>query len=161
MVLRRPVVVLVLLGLLPAVLWPGRAGLAVALWLAGVALLVLLDMALTPSPRTLRLERSADPQVRLHEPASSTLTLDNPGTRHLRGHLRDAWVPSAGAVDDRHLLDLPPGERRKLSTVLVPVRRGDRPAAGVTVRVHGPLGLAGRQRTYTVPGHVRSLPPFR
>src|SRR5690606_34911985 len=123
----------------PAVLWPGSAGLAVALWLCGVALLVVLDVVLTPSPRQLRLERSADPQVRLHEPTSSTLTVHNPGTRHLRGQLRDAWVPSAGAVAARHPLALPPGERRRVSTVLVPVRRGDRPAAGVTVRVHGPL----------------------
>ncbi|GGK64790.1 DUF58 domain-containing protein [Ornithinimicrobium pekingense] len=161
MVLRRPVVALVLLGLVPALLWPGRAGLAVALWLAGVALLVLLDVLLTPAPSLLRLERSDDPSVRLHEPTTSVLTLSNPGARRLRGQVRDAWVPSAGAVDDRHRLDLPPGERRRVSTALVPVRRGDRPASGVTVRLHGPLGLAGRQRTTHVPGHVRSLPPFR
>lgn len=161
MVLRRPVVVLVLLGLVPAALWPASAGLVVTLWLTGVALLVGLDLLLTPSPRQVRLERSADPRVRLLEPTSTTLTLVNDGTRHLRGQVRDAWVPSAGAVDDRHLLDVPPGERRRLTTTLVPVRRGDRPAAGVTVRLHGPLGLAGRQSTSPVPGRVRSVPPFR
>lgn len=161
MVVRRPVVALVLLGLGPALLWPDGAGLRVTLWLLGVALLVALDVLLTPSPRQVRLQRSPDPQVRLHQPATSTLTLTNGGGRHLRGLVRDAWVPSAGAVDDRHLLDLPPGERRRVTTVLVPTRRGDRPARAVTLRVHGPLGLAGRQLTTPVPGRVRSLPPFR
>jgi uncharacterized protein (DUF58 family) len=161
MVLRRPVVALALLGLGPALLWPGSAGLAVTLWLAGVAVLVLADLAMTPSPRQVHLERSPDPQVRLREATTSTLTVVNPTSRHVRGRLRDAWVPSAGAHDDRHELDLPPGERRRVTTVLVPTRRGDRPASGVTVRVHGPLGLAGRQVTTPVPGRVRSLPPFR
>lgn len=161
MVLRGPVVALVLLGVVPVVLWPANAGVVAALWLLGVALLVLLDVLLTPSPRAVEISRSPDPTVRLHESTSTTLTLTNPGHRHLRGRVRDAWVPSAGAVGGRHTLDLPAGERRTVTTRLVPVRRGDRPAAGVTVRLHGPLGLAGRQATTHVPGVVRSLPPFR
>ncbi len=161
MVLRPPVVALLALGVVPAVLWPASAGTAAALWVAGVALLVALDLLLSPSPRRVGVSRSPSPRVRQHEAATSTLTLVNEGRRHVRGVVRDAWVPSAGAVQDRHRLDLPPGERRRVSTTLVPVRRGDRPAAGVTVRVHGPLGLAARQRTTPVPGHVRTLPPFR
>ena len=77
----------------------------------------------------------------------------------VRGLVRDAWVPSAGAEGTRHTLDLPAGERRRVATTLCPTRRGDRPATGVTVRTHGPLGLAGRQGTVRVPGAVRSLPP--
>ncbi|MFK5646474.1 DUF58 domain-containing protein [Ornithinimicrobium sp. LYQ121] len=161
MVLRGPVVALVLLGLVPAALWPGRAGQVAALWLLGIALLVLVDVLLTPSPRTVGVTRATVPQVRLHETTTTTLTLHNPGVRHLRGMLRDAWVPSAGAARDRHTLDLPAGERRTVTTTLTPTRRGDRPAAGTTVRTHGPLGLAGRQVTTLVPGAVRSLPPFR
>lgn len=161
MVLRRPVVALVLLGVVPALLWPAAAGSAVALWLLGVVLLVAVDVLLTPSPRSVRIARSPDPRTRLHEPVTTTLTVTSGARRPVRGELRDAWVPSAGAAEERHTLDLPPGERRRLSTVLVPSRRGDRPAAGVTVRLHGPLGLAGRQRTIEVPGVVRSLPPFR
>ncbi len=161
MVLRGPVVALVLLGVAPAALWPAHAGTVAALWLAGVVLLVLLDVVLTPTPGAVDLTRSPDPQVRLHEPAPTTLTLTNPGARRLRGLVRDAWVPSAGVVGGRHTLDLPAGERRTVTTTLVPTRRGERPASGVTVRLHGPLGLAGRQRTRQVPGVVRSLPPFR
>jgi uncharacterized protein (DUF58 family) len=160
-VLRGPVVALVLLGLVPAALWPARAGLVAALWLLGVTLLVAADVLLTPSPKGLVLTRAAVATVRLHEPTTSTLSVHNPGTRHLRGSLRDAWVPSAGAAGGRHTLDLPGGERRTVTTTLTPTRRGDRPAAGTTVRSHGPLGLAGRQATLAVPGTVRSLPPFR
>ena len=111
MVLRPPVVALVLRGVVPAVLWPGSAGLAAGLWLAGVVLLALVDLALTPSPRQVLLERSADPHVRLHEPTTTTLTLVNGGRRRLRGRVRDAWGPSAGAGDDRHTPGPPPGER--------------------------------------------------
>jgi uncharacterized protein (DUF58 family) len=42
----------------------------------------------------------------------------------------------------------------------VPTRRGDRPAARVTIRALGPLGLAGRQGSHVVPWSVRVLPPF-
>ena len=161
MVVRGPVVALVLLGLVPSALLAGSAGVVAAWWLAGVALLVLLDVVLAPAPQGLEITRAPVPQVRLHEPTSTTLTLTNPGTRRVRGLLRDAWVPSAGAAGERHTLDLPGGERRRVTSTLTPNRRGDRPATGVTVRTHGPLGLAGRQRTVVVPGSVRSLPPFR
>lgn len=161
MVVRGPVVALVLLGLVPVVLWPGSAGAVAAWWLLGVAVLVGADALLAPLPRSLRLERAPVPQVRLAEPTSTTLTVTNPGSRRVRGLLRDAWVPSAGAERTRHTLDLPGGERRSMSTGLRPTRRGDRPAVGVTVRTHGPLGLGGRQATTAVPGAVRSLPPFR
>jgi uncharacterized protein (DUF58 family) len=74
--------------------------------------------------------------------------------------LRDAWPPSAGAVQTRHQVDVPAGERRRVVTVLRPTRRGDRRAHRVTVRSLGPLGLAGRQGSHLVPWTVRVLPPF-
>lgn len=161
MIVRGPVVALVLLGLAPTALLPGRAGSVAALWLLGVALLVLVDVLTAPSPRTIELSRDPVPQVRLQEQTQTVLGLTNTGQRRVRGVLRDAWVPSAGAEGARHTLDLPAGERRRVTTALRPTRRGDRPATGVTVRTHGPLGLAGRQATVRVPGAVRSLPPFR
>ena len=65
MVVRGPVVALVLLGLVPAALWPGRAGVVAAGWLLGVALLVVVDLLLTPSPRSLLADRGEVPAVRL------------------------------------------------------------------------------------------------
>jgi uncharacterized protein (DUF58 family) len=60
----------------------------------------------------------------------------------------------------RHRLDVPAGERVRLSTTLFPTRRGDRFADRVTVRAVGPLRLAARQGSHPVPWRVRVLPPF-
>ncbi|HZO64136.1 MAG TPA: DUF58 domain-containing protein [Kribbellaceae bacterium] len=130
----------------------------------GVVLLVLLavcliDVALAGSPRKLVLTRDGDTSVRLGGTASVELMVANPG-RRVRGVLRDAWPPSAGVHDPRRALDLPAGERRRLTILLTPTRRGDRHAARVTVRSIGPLGFAGRQGAHKVPWTVRALPPF-
>ncbi|MEZ5117145.1 MAG: DUF58 domain-containing protein [Candidatus Nanopelagicales bacterium] len=119
-----------------------------------------VDAALAGSPRRLSLRRSGDTTVRLGEAARVTLTATNDCRRRVRGVLRDAWVPSAGAAVTRHRLDLAPGATARITTELVPTRRGDRPADRVTVRCLGPLGLAGRQASYAVPWSVRTLPPF-
>jgi uncharacterized protein (DUF58 family) len=127
---------------------------------AALAALVALDVALAGSVRRLRLARDGDTGVRLGEPATVRLTVENPAGRRVRGELRDAWPPSAGAVTQRHRIDVPAGERRRVATTLRPTRRGDRPADRVTVRAVGPLGLAGRQGSHVVPWRLRALPPF-
>jgi len=131
-------------------------------FLVDVALLaaVVLDVLLAGSVRSLTFSRIGDTNVRLGEPASVTLTLTNPSARVVRGRLRDAWPPSAGAVSSRHPIEVGPHERRRVTTALRPTRRGDRRAERVTVRSTGPLGLAGRQGSHAVPWTVRVLPPF-
>jgi uncharacterized protein (DUF58 family) len=127
----------------------------------GVLLLgVLVDLALAGSVRPLVLTRSGDEAVRLGEVARVDLLVDNPSRKHVRARVRDAWPPSAGARVQRQDLDLPAGERRRLTTVLVPTRRGDRKATRVTIRSTGPLGLAARQGSHLAPWQVRVLPPF-
>ncbi|WP_370290499.1 DUF58 domain-containing protein [Nocardioides sp.] len=161
MLITGRVPLLLLLGVGAVVLRPEPG--TVWLWLLGVLVLVALDAALCPSPRTVRLARRPGGSVRLGDASSSELTLDNVGRRTLPLLVRDAWQPSAGAGaggTDRHRLRLRAGERTTLTTRLLPTRRGDLRAAGVTVRVRGPLGLACRQRTFDVPGSVRALPPF-
>jgi uncharacterized protein (DUF58 family) len=131
------------------------------LWVCVVLLLLIgLDVLLAGSVRRLTFTRDGDTAARLGTAASVGLWVTNPGRRRVRGVLRDAWPPSAGAADPRHRLDLPAGERRRVETVLAPTRRGDRPAYRVTVRALGPLGLAGRQGSHQVPWRVRVLPPF-
>jgi len=125
-----------------------------------LATLVVVDLVLAGSVRALVLGRAGDLSVRLDERATVTLLVTNPSGRRVRGLLRDAWPPSAGAVTTRHRVDVPPGERRRIDTVLHPTRRGDRPAYRVTVRSIGPLGLAARQGSHAVPWRVRVLPPF-
>lgn len=125
-----------------------------------LALGVLADLVLAGSPRSLRLDRHGDAAVRLGEAATVRLSVHNTGNRPVRGILRDAWVPSAGASPERQPIDVPAGERRQLTTDLRPTRRGDRPAVRVTIRSLGPLGLAARQTWLTVPWSIRVLPSF-
>ncbi|MFC5728729.1 MULTISPECIES: DUF58 domain-containing protein [Nocardioides] len=158
MAISGRVPLLLVLGLVAVLLRP--SGSTVALWLLGVLLLVGIDLLLTPSPGLLGITRRQPGTVRLGDPATSVLVVANDSHRSLRLQVRDAWQPSAGATDNRHRPHLPPGERLRLTTSLLPRRRGDLRAAGVTVRSWGPLGLAARQRTYDVPGSVRALPPF-
>lgn len=149
---------LLLLGLVPVVLRPTLG--TVWLWALGVLVLCFADWLAAPRPAALSVDRRPVGTVRLGDPAESVLVVGNQVRRTLRGRVRDAWQPSAGASANRHQLRLPPGDRKVLRTPLVPRRRGDLRATGVTVRVHGPLGLVSRQQTRTVPGRVRSLPPF-
>jgi len=157
-ILTGRLVVLVLCGAVPVLLRPEAT--TVWLWALVCVVVAALDTLLAGSTRTLHLERLASPQVRLGEPSSTTLLASNTGARPFRGWLRDAWQPSAGATDNRHRLGIPAGERRALRTPLLPTRRGDRQADRVTVRRLGPLGIAGRQRSFAVGGLVRALPPF-
>ncbi len=151
-------VALALLGLVPVALWP--AGSTVRWWVLVVVLLVALDVTLARSPGVLRLSRSAPTQVRLGEETTSTLWVTNTSERGVRGLLRDAWPPSAGARDAVHRLEVPPHERVQVTTHLAPTRRGDRRADRVTLRLHGPLGLASRQKSVEVPGSFRALHAF-
>ena len=124
-----------------ALVMPSWAGIGVVV--AVVLLVCLVDLLLAGSPRRLQFTREGDNAVRLGEQAVVQLLVTNPG-RRVRGLLRDAWEPSAGVLDPPHRMDLPSGERRRLTTQLVPTRRGDRHAVLVTVRSVGPLRFAGR-----------------
>ena len=158
MALSGRVPLLLLLGLLPVVLRP--TGGTVWMWLLAVVVLTLVDWALASRPEGLSLTRRPLGTVRLGQPTETALVAANDSRRSMRARVRDAWQPTAGASDNRHRIRLAPGERTVLRTPLLPRRRGDLRAVGVTVRVPGPLGLASRQVTRQVPGTVRSLPPF-
>ncbi|MEV8347213.1 DUF58 domain-containing protein [Streptomyces niveus] len=132
---------------------------------APLSLAILCDYCLAAPVRTLLFTRSGDTSVRLGESAEVQLTVTNPARRTLRAHIRDAWPPSSWPTGteqaaSRHELTVPPGERRRLATLLRPTRRGDRHTERVTVRSFGPLGLAARQGNHDVPWTVRVLPPF-
>jgi uncharacterized protein (DUF58 family) len=121
---------------------------------------IVADCVLAGGVRQLRAARSGDTRILLGQPGAVTLTIGNPGRRVLRGIVRDAWPPSAGATPDRAAVFIPGGGQVTITTTLVPQRRGDRPGGRVTVRSLGPLRLAGRQASLLVPWSVRVLPPF-
>ena len=158
MALSGRFVALVALGVLPIIL-TGQP-ITLALWLLLVAVLVALDLIVAGSPRAARLSRDLPGRVRLGETVASTLYVTNAGRRRVRGVVRDGWSPSAGALPRRAAMDVPPGERRTITTMLTPFRRGERRAAHVTIRSFGPLGLAARQATISIPGAITVLPPF-
>ncbi|MDL5158105.1 DUF58 domain-containing protein [Actinomycetospora termitidis] len=122
---------------------------------------VLVDLVRAGSPSGVGLERAEDlVQVRLGDEVATAVVVTNPSRRRVVGVLRDAWPPSCSAAPERHPLDVPPGERRRVVSVLRPSRRGEHAAAVVTLRAWGPLGLAARQASRAVPGRVRVLPEF-
>ncbi|HWC34940.1 MAG TPA: DUF58 domain-containing protein [Mycobacteriales bacterium] len=155
----------------------GRAAAAAALGIAFVfvapqhgltvvAVAVLLavavgyDLALAASPFAVRLERSGAASGRLGEPGDVVLVLTNAGASRLRGLVRDAWPPSTQSTPHAWRVDLAAGASVRLTTTLRPTRKGERSAAGVTIRAVGPLGLAARQRTRAAPWTYRVLPAF-
>lgn len=127
---------------------------------AALLALVLGDVLMAASPAKIALQRKEPRNVTLHADTESVLTLENRNRRTFRGMVRDAWQPSAGAVAPVQRLKIPAGERRRMSVILKPTRRGDLAAPHVTLRSLGPLGLAARQRTVALPGRLRVLPPF-
>ncbi|MFV0252345.1 MAG: DUF58 domain-containing protein [Beutenbergiaceae bacterium] len=152
-------VALAALGLIPVLLVPEPT--TIGVWMLLWVLLLGLDLLLAASPRALTITRAPIAALRMTESTASVLTVANDGRRRLRGLIRDAWQPSAGAVQNRHRIDLRPDEARRFTTGLTPGRRGDLLADRVTVRARGPLGLAARQFSTPVPGFLRVLPEFR
>lgn len=156
-------VIALALGVVPVVLLGAQPGLAYAVlgtWLLLCLLLGAIDLFLAASPRLLALQRTLPARVRLGEEVTSELLVTNTGTRTLRGTVRDAWEPSAGASPTRIDVSVPSGERRRVLVGLRPWRRGERRVEQVTVRAWGPLRLWARQATLVAPGRIRVLPPF-
>ena len=87
--------VVALVGLLPVVVWPTAD--TVRWWVLAVCALLVVDILAAPSPKKLSFTRSAPTQVRLGESTSTNLLVTNTGRRRIKGVLRDAWPPSAGA----------------------------------------------------------------
>ncbi|MCU1580541.1 MAG: hypothetical protein JWP19_2745 [Rhodoglobus sp.] len=151
-------VALVVLGVLPIIVTgdPGVLG----LWLGGAVLLGVIDILIAGSPRRVILSRDLPGRVRLGETVASSLMLTNGGRRRVHGIVRDGWQPSAVASPRTARIDLPVGERRAVTTMLTPFRRGERRAGQVTIRSFGPLRLVARQATFELPGSISVLPPF-
>ena len=147
-----------LLLIVPVALAPGGTVLVVLLGL--LIVLCLVDVALAGPVSSLQVARDGAQVCRLGETVDVRLSLYNKGSRRVRGLVRDAWVPSAGALPAVTAMDVPPGERRVLTTSLTPTRRGDRRPDRVTVRSVGPLGLAARQGRHEVAWRLRVQPPF-
>ena len=166
MALTSRAALVALAGIVPVALLPSAV--TVLAWALVVVLLCAADVALAASPRDLALSRRLPTSVRLTGSAESVVAVRNLGRRTARLVVRDAWPPSAlpdgdsptGVLTVRHRVDVPSGESRRVTTLLVPTRRGDVVGDRVTVRALGPLGVAARQLSVAVPGRLRVLPEF-
>lgn len=154
---------LVALGTVPVVLltvagvdaWVAAAG-----WVLLCTLAALADAVAAPDPRKVSVERTVARRVLLGQGEVAELRLRNGGSRVLRGRVRDAWQPTAGAPSGHPAISIPPGESRVVATPLLPRRRGELTSQFVVLRSDGPLRIAGRQLRVASAGAVRVLPPF-
>ncbi|WP_159618024.1 DUF58 domain-containing protein [Arthrobacter zhaoguopingii] len=151
-------VLLALLGALPIVLFPGA--LPALIWAALLAAGVAVDLLLAASPRRVGVRRALPATVRLGEGCVGALLLSNDTGRTLRATVRDPWQPSAGAANPEQRLRVAAGRVHRMEVSLQPARRGILTTGSVTLRSHGPLGLAARQLTLPAPAELRVLPPF-
>ena len=118
---------LVALGAVPVVLL-SLAGVDAWLVAAGWVVLCLAaalgDAAAAPDPRRIAVTRRLPRRVLLGQPVRAELVVRNGGTRAIRGRLRDAWQPTAGAPAERARIDIPTGEARVVQAELLPRRQG-------------------------------------
>ncbi|WP_227978969.1 DUF58 domain-containing protein [Nocardia spumae] len=145
-------------AVLVAVALPSWIGVVVC---TGVLVVLVVIDVLACGTDDLELSRVPLTTVRVGRTATVELVVFNRGARPVRALLWDDWPPSAHAPALTHRLRLPANTRTTVRTTVCPTRRGDRVAGPVTVRLLGPLGLAGRQFQRVVPAGVRALPPFR
>lgn len=149
-------------GLVPVVLFSAAIDpwLLAAAWIVLAAVVGAGDALLAASPAALRVSREIPARARRDEPVRTEVTLHNTGSARIRGRMRDAWQPTAGAPTTRAPIDVPGGESRRITVPLLPRRRGELATEFVVVRSAGPFGIAGRQRTIRAHGALRVLPPF-
>lgn len=130
------------------------------LYLVVMATILAIDLARAVAPQDLDIQRSGDRAVRVGDPAALTLQLTNRSGRPFSGSVRDAWPPSAPTSPRRHDLTIESGDRRRITTIARPARRGACHADRVTVRALGPWGLVGRQCSIPMRWRIDVLPPF-
>ena len=155
---------LIAAGVVPIVVL-GAAGASpwavLAIWLLIATVVVVADVRAAPDPGALEISRDVPARAKLGDAIATRLQLINTGERMIRARVRDGWQPTAGAPGTRYAVAIPPRESRGIQIPLAPRRRGELRSEFVAVRVLGPLGFAGRQRTLPAPGAIRILPPFR
>jgi uncharacterized protein (DUF58 family) len=123
--------------------------------------LVVVDWSLAPAPGRVVVERTLPLVLTLDHTGNVSWSVVNPTNRSLRVAVADQLAPSLHASQRRVSATVPPGGSATIHTTITPSRRGRFAVSDIAVRVDGPLGLAGRQRTRSLPAVLRVHPPFR
>ena len=140
---------------------PGSVGTRLLVGNAVVVGLALVDWLLAPAPRRIGFERELPAVLALGQPGTVEWRVRNPLDRTLRVAVADELAPSLRAGTRRAWFTVRAHGGASATTRIVPARRGRFVASDVVLRVLGPLGLMGRQRSRKVPGELRVYPPFR
>ena len=138
-----------------------RPGLALGCGLALVVALAAVDVLRAPRPRDLGARRTIPGVVRMGEDAEVVVRVRNPTDHALRIVLRDRSAPSLGRAPARHELRLGARAIGEARAAIRPGRRGWTTVGPLTVRVAGPVGLAGRQATLPIVDRVKVYPVLR
>jgi len=149
------------LGALVVAAVPGS--LLVRLAVVDGALLVaaLVDWALAPRGRSLRIERSLPAVVTLGSVGTVRWRVENELGRPVRIAVADELAPSLGAGDRRFAGTVPARGALTATTELAPTRRGRFRPTELVWRAEGPLGLVARQGRVRQPSLLRVHPRFR
>ena len=141
-----------------ALVWPATAMLLPALdalWVAALG----LDALLTPAPRALEVTREAPAAFGAGRAAVVRYRWRHRARRRLTLEVRERLPdPLGGADTPTRRLVVSPGEGLDERLELVPGRRGAGSGGAMAVRVLGPLGLAWRQATVTLPWSATVYP---
>jgi uncharacterized protein (DUF58 family) len=133
-----------------------------AFWVLNALLVAVAvaDWALTPPVGRVEVRREVPEAVPLGGRITLTWRVRNTSDRALSVVVADELAPSLRPSRRRFEARIPARSTVTATAELRPVRRGRFDPHRVTVRVHGPLGLAARQGTVVVPGRLRVLPSF-
>jgi len=129
--------------------------------LAVLLLLALADWLLAGSTDLIEIERDMPAALALNVPGEIRWSLHNHAGLRRVVTFGDELAPSLRASDRRARVVLPARSRAEVTSMIIPARRGEFVIDKMAVRVEGPLGLAARQSTRSLPSTLRVLPPFR
>ena len=127
---------------------------------AVLLLVAVADYVLTPDPGSIGVSRSLPAVLTLGQEGRVTWRVSNPIGRRLRVQVGDQLAPSLAPGRRQFAVAIPAEGRVTTGTTLRPSRRGRFDVVDLTVRVEGPLGLVGRQRTRALPAVLRVYPRF-
>jgi uncharacterized protein (DUF58 family) len=140
---------------------PGDPAPALAVAMGLLAVAVVSDVVRAPRPGALHPRRRVAAVLRMDRPAEVVVGLHNPSGRRLTVDVHDATPPSMRRRPLRHHLTIEPGAWAELRGEIRPARRGRSGLGPLTIRVAGPLGLAGRQTTVALIDQVKVYPALR
>ena len=132
------------------------AAVGVVLGVAGVA--VALDVVSAARPSDVLAGRSAPGVASIGRESDVTVRVRNERARPIVVVVRDATPPSARRSPRLHHARVAAHGASGLVSRIAPTRRGWLELGPTTVRVYGPLGVAGRQSTLALVDRIRVYP---